>query len=500
MPNIRPVDGNEVRDVRNRTALLWAALAVGALLRLTQVARRSLWMDEFHTFFHARFEGLVPWLEFLRRDNHPPLSFLSVRLSTSLFGDSPLAIRAPAVVFGLWCILHTAKLARGLPRSWAPPLGALLLALSSLHLTATTEARMYALVAVSASGVLLALRDTFDGRPARLRLALWLWVGLHAHYFFLHYATALAAGALAVAFVQRERRAELKRLVPAVLLAGAASLPWYAWGFREQLLGHDLHPGARMDPLRTLPEAVAHLLFHNVSLAGPLRLPILGAAGLALLWALWGLARLLRSPDGRTRALGLLLAAGALGVPAWAAFVSLVFPRSGFNWTYFTGCCAPFALLVTAVPRASRWAGVGVFSIVLAATWLAVCNARSVGTEDYRGAITSILAQARDTDAVFVIEPGFEVFPNALGWKYYAPRLAAPDTPPPRLPLDEDYTLEDPAVLDGYSRAFLMQRGVDDVHPTLRVLREHYAEEHQERYGYSIFVHRFEQPIEGTRR
>jgi len=34
----------------------------------------------------------------------------------------------------------------------------------------------------------------------------------------------------------------------------------------------------------------------------------------------------------------------------------------------------------------------------------------------------------------------------------------------------------------------------------LRVLREHYAEEHQERYGYSIFVHRFEQPIEGTRR
>lgn len=480
-----------MRGERNRTTWLWPALTAGALLRLLEVGRRSLWMDEFHTLFHARFEGFVPWLEFLRRDNHPPLSFLTVRLATSVFGDSAFALRAPAVLFGLWCIFHTARLAGGLRASWAPALGALLLALSSLHLTATTEARMYALVAVSTSGVLLALRDVLDGRSARWRLAAWLWVGLHSHYFFLHYATALAAGTLAVAWLQPERRPALKRLVPAVLAAVVAALPWYAWGFREQLLGHSLHPGLRMDPLRTLPEAIAHLLFHNVSLAGPLRLPILGAAGLALLLALWGLARLLRSPDDRSRALGVLLAAGTLGVPAWAALVSLVFPRSGFNWTYFTGCCAPFALLVTSVPRPSRVATAAVFPVVAAAAWLAVCNATSAGTEDYRGAVADVVARARATDAVYVIEPGFGVFPNALGWEYYAPRLAAPDPPPPRLPLDAEYTIADPGELDGYAGAFLMQRGVDDVHPTLRILREHFADEEQSRFGFSIFVHRF---------
>jgi hypothetical protein len=237
-------------------------------------------------------------------------------------------------------------------------------------------------------------------------------------------------------------------------------------------------------------------MFINVRIAGDIpRVHFIVAGIVGVLLAGWTVLRLLRGKldeeEGPSTA---LFAAVSFGVPVWAAVSVLFFERSGYNWTYLAGCSAPFAILVCAHSPRSRASLDRVLIVLVLAAMLSVLIGFSRGTEPYRDAVAHILDRHRDGDAVVVVEPGPEVFPPALGWRYYCTRLAGPGGPPERLAMKSHFHLERVADLDGHERVWLFERGLRDEDWMIVTLRERFAGELIERFGYGLAVHAFSAP------
>ena len=72
-------------DGRGREALvLWSIVALALVLRALNSWITSLHLDDFHTLYHVRAPDLAEFFHRLKQDNHPPLSFLVVRLVRAL--------------------------------------------------------------------------------------------------------------------------------------------------------------------------------------------------------------------------------------------------------------------------------------------------------------------------------------------------------------------------------------------------------------------------------
>ena len=121
-------------------------------------------------------------------------------------------------------------------------------------------------------------------------------------------------------------------------------------------------------------------------------------------------------------------------------------------------------------------------------------NVASRGTQDYRGAVRSILDAWRAGDAVASVEFQPAVFPQGQPWDYYAPRLAAPEEAPPRLSMNDDYDLARPEELARHERVFLLRTSLPSQASLMQRLRERYAEETIVEWGFGVWVHRFESP------
>jgi len=404
-----------------------AALAAAAALWTVGCFTRSLWGDEFHSLHHARLDTLGELFASVRSDNHPPLSFLLLRASRALFGESQLALRLPSLLAGLAFV------------ALVPRRAALWLSLvSSYALMTFTEARMYALLAalVLALGVVVA--RTLDGEPrGRWLVAPLVVAGLHTHYYFVHNGFVLALVVVALAAARQPLRPRARSLVLPALAGAAAFVPWLLWGFVEQI-GHGLSPGSDDKSLARWLQSFAHLLFVNASLGGAwvTRAVALPGAAAAAVLAVAGVVRLARrASPGAVVALAL-----AIGVPVWAVLVAWVWPRAHYNLHYVAGSLgAAFVVLGAGLGarRAASGAGLVVLSIcgavvfVTAAAVTAV-NLASPGIEDYRGAIAHVLAHAEPGDAL-LLKPIWDLDPerSPTAWDYYAPATASvPSTYP----------------------------------------------------------------------
>lgn len=474
------------REPRLTVPVLIALAALALLLRAVPAFRQSLWLDEFHTLYHAAQPSLAALLDGLRADNHPPLAFLLVRASRAAFGDSELALRLPSVLAGTATVLVAARLARRLPGPRARVAGPLFVAVSSLLVAAGAEARMYALLALVVLWWIERAACVADGERGALGLCAATFVGLHMHYHFLHALAILTPALLLVAPSGARARALLAEAV-----AGIAALPWYVWGFRVQL-AHSLPPGGAGASARKLGEGFMHLLFHGASLAGPLKPLFIAAGALSALLAALGALKLLRA-GGAPRRAGALLAAAAFALPAWAALVAAALPRAGFHWMYLSASSAPFALLLAlefdaagAWGRARRAAAGGV---LIAALALAVLHAAGPSREDYRGASAFVLAQALPGDVVLAADWQPELFPHGLGWRYYSARA---EHPPETLAVGPGFAVLSPERLDAAPRAFLVGRSLKPGMRVLETLRARFPRERVERFGEALFVHTFE--------
>lgn len=419
----------ERREIRG----LVPALTAGAVVWTVSAVRRSLWIDEFHALHHARRDTFPEFLASLETGNHPPLSFLLLRIARGLFGDSHLAMRCWSIAVGLVAIVLTWRLARRLPDAASRAVAPWLVVLSGFSLTIFSEARMYGLLAVAVLGLVQTILGTLEGETRGWWLALWVPLGLYSHYYFWHYGLVLALALVVAIAVRSELRRGFARLIPPTLVGFALFLPWGLTGFLGQL-EHGLPSGGSSGLYASLVgyvQSLAHLLFMRTSVAGEwltygFALP--GSAVAALLGAL-GIARLFRSRnEGSGLLLLLLLVAGVL-VPAWALLFSTVMPRSGYNWRYIAGSCIPVLLLIAAGVSFRPRARLLLFA-VLAATLAVATAVLSVlpGREDYRGAVEYILRNARPGDAVLTYSTRWGDEDAPTGWDYYLEHADRPET------------------------------------------------------------------------
>jgi len=486
-------EGERVAEGR---LLLWAALVLALGLRLANASLASLHLDDFHSLHHARAGGVGELLLSLRADNHPPLSFLCLQVARSALGEAELVLRLPAIACGAAAVLLAWRLAARLAGVRAAAWAAALTAVSTLHLELSSDARMYALLALAVAGLVDAASALLDRPRPRdsLLLALWLVVGAHAHYHFLHAALIVLPTAFAIAWVRRSR-ADARRLLLPVLAAVLLSSPWYVWGFAAQL-GHDLAPGGSSVSVVKLGEAWVHLFFHDVSLAGPRLRWAFVVCGLVVTLAgargfLGAMGTATHGPATRPGATPWLLAAAAFALPAWSGLAAWLVPRTGFEWRYLAGAIVPMAALAGAGLAGSRVGRTLAGVIVLAGLTLSGFAIADPGQEDYEGGVTALVRAAGPADAVVAADWQPRIFPHSVGWSYYAPRLGEEGRLPRLVDHTDDFALVSEEELARHERVFVLLRSVPDGVPLLRSLRARYPTETARSFGRSIWVLEF---------
>jgi hypothetical protein len=209
---------------------LCATVLLGVALRIYKLDYQSLWSDEIFSLITTspRLSPGEFWDRVLA-DTHPPLYYLLLRLSSSAFGQSELAARAPSAIFGILTlcaavILPGSSLSRGTRLALA-----LLIATSPGAVWYDREVRSYALLLLLSTLITLAclrfLRsapdETGKARGAMITLTAAAVLASFTHYFgFL-----VAAAAFATSFLLTTRRRKTT-----VGLAGcgvlALFLPW----------------------------------------------------------------------------------------------------------------------------------------------------------------------------------------------------------------------------------------------------------------------------------
>jgi len=477
-------------------------LALGLGLRLANAAWGSLKLDDFHSLHHARAADATTFWRVLELDNHPPLSFVFVAASRAAFGESPWALRLPALLAGMGTLLLVWRLGArfGSPRVQAT--ATLLVAASALHVECSSDVRMYGLLALASAGLLEALGARLEEGRGGARVVLWSLVGLHAHYHFLYLLAVLGGGALALTLWDARSRAAHLALAGGLALTGLLAAPWYFLGFPAQL-GHGLAPGGSNATLARLLEGLKNLVFLNVSAGGALGrgLGLLASAaflGLAA-GALVRLAAGLRAPaPARPGATRLLAAATAVCVPLLTYLAARLSTRAGFEWRYFAGVVPAFCLLVASeIEAPGRFLGLrraAVALVCVAALANAALNARDPGEEDYRDAVAWILDQAGPGDAVVAADWQPTLFPHSLAWSYYAARLAHGRPVPPLSPFRDDFLLLEPEDLAARPRVFCCLRSLPAQTKILKTLRAAFPAEDSRAFGRSVHVHVFTRP------
>jgi len=125
--------------------LLTLIVAVGIVIRLHLLGRKSLWLDEAASVTFAR----LPWMKFWRVlwEYEGNMAFYYVLLRGWVhFGDSEMAVRSLSVVFGVAAIPAAYALGKRLFSTKAGLISAALLAVHSFHIRCSQEARSYSLL------------------------------------------------------------------------------------------------------------------------------------------------------------------------------------------------------------------------------------------------------------------------------------------------------------------------------------------------------------------
>ncbi len=161
----------------NSTSILVSFITlVGLGLRLYAIGAKTVWLDEAFSIWLAQQPLLELWSWLVKIDQHPPLYYTLLHYWIGLFGDTQGPVRALSALGSGLAIPFLYGACRYLFTPRIALIAALLLAFSPFQLRYAQEARMYALLTLSAAIALYMLtRILFD---ARSRQAKWPWLGL----------------------------------------------------------------------------------------------------------------------------------------------------------------------------------------------------------------------------------------------------------------------------------------------------------------------------------
>jgi hypothetical protein len=170
------------------TGLLLALILFGFGLRLLRLDFQPLWWDEGYSVWFAT-HPLGSMMALTAQDIHPPLYYALLHGWTLLLGARPVALRLFSVVVGTLMIPAIYLAGRRMFTMRTALLAALLAAISPLAVFYSQEVRMYGLVALLSTGILLVAWQVLGptDRPARWK-SLLLYVllttaALHTQYY-----------------------------------------------------------------------------------------------------------------------------------------------------------------------------------------------------------------------------------------------------------------------------------------------------------------------------
>ena len=387
--------------------VLFAILAVGAGVRLIALDT-SLWGDEVETL--VRYVRLSPGeiISTYHTQNQQFLYSLLAKASTSVLGESAWALRLPAALLGVASLYALASLARSVGKRTEGLWAAALLAVSYHHVWFSQNARGYtgllAAALVSTELFLRALRER--------RAPLWRWYAvacalgawIHMNMIFV------VAGQFLAWVMLYGRRNGLPRALPlsGFSLAAVLTLCLHAIA-APQILGPALADRSEVsqwkDPLWTLSQMAPVDATWGLAAAAV-------AAGLAC-WGTWDWLQTNPAiPIAFCAAIMAGLAANvALGHPIWPRFF---FFGIGFAALALVRAVRLLAGLASASPRAAA-AALGALLAASAVSLPAAYRPK----QDYTGARDFVASRMAADDRAAAAGVASFVYSN-----YYAPEWA----------------------------------------------------------------------------
>ncbi len=217
--------------------ILAAILLLALILRLVNLAGRTLWYDEtFAVLFSekgwdAMVDGTLTPVEGGAADVHPLLYYTTLDGWMKLAGQSPAAVRLYSVLVGVATVGAVFLLARDWFGDRTARAAALITAVAPFHIQYSQETRMYALLAL----VLVLTTWVYWRAWQRGHWAYWLGfsvlagIGMYVQQLAAFYLLALGL----LPFLARDR-GRIVRTGLAALLALVMYLPWM-WYLPDQM-------------------------------------------------------------------------------------------------------------------------------------------------------------------------------------------------------------------------------------------------------------------------
>lgn len=324
-------------ETQEHRIALTIVLAIGIALRVLYVAQPMRYDESVTYMYFVR----LPWAQALSDYTYPNNHLFHTLLakgSITLFGNSPWALRIPALLAGIGTLPACYVVVRALYGARAALLAAGVVASSGVLILYSTNARGYSMVVLAfLLLLLLALRvqkgsDNADWLAFAIVAALGLWT-----IPVMLYPLGCVAGWFALSALMDDRPAELKRLGIALAVTGLLTVLLY-WpvfatsGVASVTRNRFVTPSPWFDFFSELPDTFGQAL-RSWGLGVPpfISLVLLAAAALALVrhgrvslmrigipltafvWSAWLLVVNHRAPFPRTWLWFLPVAAGLAG-------------------------------------------------------------------------------------------------------------------------------------------------------------------------------------------
>jgi 4-amino-4-deoxy-L-arabinose transferase-like glycosyltransferase len=403
-------------------------LALGVIVLIALVARliqlnSGYWADEIGALQTSfRLPGFGVLTTFLG-DTHHPLYSVFGRIALLLFGESPWAVRLPAVLFGVASVAATYVVARIVASRREALLASLFLAVSYHHVWFSQNARGYTLVALLALLSTWALVKMLEAPSWRLACAYAAFAALaaytHATMVFVAIGQALAAAAAWAWPDRRDSRFNWRIATAAFALAAVFTVILYAPMLGQVVDFFVNRPSAliaRSTPSWALREGI-RVLAMGLGASGAVLVAIVVIAG--GLVGLVGLASIFRA----SRALGLAIVLPPLTVLAGALLGrGTMYPRF-FFFAAGTGVIVIVrGLFASAELLAHRWPRFPAAAVSMAAcTVLILASTASLSLnyrlpkQDFAGAMRYVIDAKSPGDVVgFIGIPG-DPYPTLYG-------------------------------------------------------------------------------------
>jgi len=180
----------------NNVIILTALFILGLGLRIFELGRKPLWLDEASSYFLTSQSNIADVWTAAFNDHHAPLHFIVIWI-VKLAGTDEFWLRLPSAIAGALTIIVVFLLAKELAGEDTGLIAAALVAVSPYHILYSQEARMYGMAVLFVS---LAIYLFFLALRTR-SLYNWIWFGgACAIAFYTHFYTSFAILALFLSY------------------------------------------------------------------------------------------------------------------------------------------------------------------------------------------------------------------------------------------------------------------------------------------------------------